>query len=61
MARPKTREPRKLILTVPVTRDERKLFNALAAERHTSLSEVVRQVLYRELEQQKLKKQQNAA
>lgn len=53
------REPRTKLVPVAVNEQERKLFQALARKRHTSLAEVIRQVLYREIELEKQK--QNAA
>lgn len=57
----KTRkEARKDALRIAVTESEKEIFSALADRKHQSLSELVRQELYRVLHFEKIRQIQNA-
>lgn len=50
MAQRKAPDVRKLLIPVPVNAEERKKFQKLAADRHKSMAQLIRELLYRVLE-----------
>jgi hypothetical protein len=51
----KSRNKRSGLLTFNVSRDEKKIFLAMAQQRRSSFAEMVRQILYRELKNKSTK------
>jgi hypothetical protein len=46
------RKNRDVVILVRVTKEEKTLFRKLAADRHTDISEIIRQILHREVAQE---------